>query len=282
MKFSEQTADLIGALVKAHPKFTAITKSKTAKAGQYSYDYADLHALLRATMPALLANGVTVTQAPDWDDDLSMVMLVTTLWHTSGQWLSTRYPLKTYDQPQQMGGAITYAKRYCLGALLAVAAEDEDDDAQAAQAAKPVDAPAAHARHAKAQDAPAKAAAAPSEKPAAAAGSALKGKTISEAQQKRFFAIAKGAGWSNDDIKLVLKAKWNLDHSAEIGWSAYDSICAFFAQAPDNVAEEDYRAEQLAEDDVEYRQREAEDNARRHAKPHATPSKAADDDPLPF
>jgi hypothetical protein len=180
-----------------------------------------------------------------------------------------------------MGGAITYAKRYCLGALLAVAAEDEDDDAQAAQAAKPVDAPAAHARLAKAQDAPAKAAAAPSEKPAAA-GSTLKGKTISEQQQKRLFAIAKGAGWTNDDIKLVLKSKWNLDHTHEINWSAYDSVCAFFKQPPDQVAEEDYRAEQLAEDDVEYRQREAEDNARRHAKPHATPSKAADDDPLPF
>jgi hypothetical protein len=275
VKTSEQTADLIGALVKAHPKFTAITKSKTAKAGQYSYDYADLHALLRATMPALLANGVTVTQAPDWDDDLSSLVLVTTLWHTSGQWLSTRYPLKTYDQPQQMGGAITYAKRYCLGALLAVAAEDEDDDAQAAQAAKPVDAPAAHARLAKAQDAPAKAAS--SEKPAPPAGSTLKGKTISEAQQKRFFAIAKAAGWSNDDIKLVLKSKWNLDHTSEIGWSAYDSICAFFKQPPDQVAEEDYRAEQLAEDDVEYRQREAEDNATRHAKPSAA---AAED--MPF
>ena len=263
--------DLVAALVKAHPKFTAITKSKTAKAGQYSYDYADLHALLDATMPALLANGVTVTQAADWDDELSMLMLVTRLWHTTGQWLETRFPLKTYDAPQQMGGAITYAKRYCLGALLAVAAEDEDDDAQAAQAAKPVVAvAAAHAKLAKAQDAPAKDA-----KP----GSSMKKGSISEQQQKRFFAIAKGASWSNDDIKLVLKSKWSLDHTSEINWSAYDSICAFFAQAPDQVAEEDYRAEQLAEDATEYAQRAAEDNATRHAKPSKAPAPADD---MPF
>ena len=280
MTWSEPCTELVTALVKAHPKFTALTKSKTAKAGQYSYDYADHAALLRATMPALLANGITVTQAPDWDHDLSMLMLVTRLSHTSGQWCETRYPLKSYDQPQQQGGAITYAKRYVLGGVLAVAAEDEDDDAQAAQAAKPVEVEAkakvAHAKLAAAQDKPAQvtqeaaSAAAPSARPAGQ-------KTISDAQQKRLFAIAKGAGWSNDDIKLVLQSKWKVEHTKDINWSAYDSICAFFKVPPEKVMEEDYRAEQAAEDDVDYRQREAEDNATRHAKPSPAPA-----DDMPF
>lgn len=236
MTTSETYTELIVALNKAHAKFTKLSKDKTAKAGQYSYDYADLPAVLDATMPALLANGLVLTQAADWDPELSMLMLVTRLWHTSGQWLETRYPLKTYDKPQEQGSSLTYAKRYALGALLAVAAADEDDDAQTAQQAKPVAAP------------PPKPAPPVEGKPAP-----VKKGSISEAQQKRLFAIARGAGWTSDDMKTALRVKWGIAHTNEINWSAYDAICAFFQKSPDRVAADEAEAEALAQADAEAR-----------------------------
>jgi len=55
------------------------------------------------------------------------VCLVTTLLHTSGEWISGRRPLhaKTKD-PQGIGSAITYARRYDLMAMVGIAPEDDD------------------------------------------------------------------------------------------------------------------------------------------------------------
>ena len=278
MRESDVTTDLIAALVKARPAFKTVAKTKTAKVlmktgGTYVYHYADLADVNEATVEPLAQNGLVITQPVDWESELNANVVRTRLSHVSGQFMESRYPIRSYERPQEEGGEITYARRYALSAMLGIAAE-EDDDAQAAQAAKPVEvkaaeAKAAHARLAAAQDKPAAAEPAPSRH----AGQ----KTITEQQQKRLFAIAKGAGWTADDIKLVLKSKWNLEHTKDINWSAYDSICAFFKVPPEKVMEEDFRAEQAAEDDVEYRQREAEDNATRHAKPSPAPA-----DDMPF
>ena len=62
-------------------------------------------------------------------------MLVTTLWHSSGQWISSEYPLPSSGRPQEIGSAITYARRYSLSAIVGNSA-DEDDDAEGAETAK--------------------------------------------------------------------------------------------------------------------------------------------------
>jgi hypothetical protein len=49
--------------------------------------------------------------------------------------------------------------------------------------------------------------------------------TISEPQRKRFFAIAKGTGASNEDIQAWLKTNYGFDHSKDIPWKLYDEIC---------------------------------------------------------
>jgi hypothetical protein len=48
--------------------------------------------------------------------------------HESGQWISGRYPLKPVkaDDPQAMGSAMTYARRYTLAAILGIVTEDDD------------------------------------------------------------------------------------------------------------------------------------------------------------
>ena len=46
--------------------------------------------------------------------------------HKSGQWISGQYPLPKGLGSQDMGKAISYARRYSLCAILGIAAEDDD------------------------------------------------------------------------------------------------------------------------------------------------------------
>jgi hypothetical protein len=135
MNTSPELKTLLPALIKARAKFTPLTKRHTVKIGAYSYQYADLASLLEATMPALLEQGLILTQAPHADEQ--GFCLVSRLSHTSGEFIETRYPLKVYDKPQEQGSAITYARRYAAAPLLGIAAEDDDDGAQASNATTP-------------------------------------------------------------------------------------------------------------------------------------------------
>jgi hypothetical protein len=73
----------------------------------------------------LSANGLAFVQT------ISDGVLHTRLLHTSGQWIASEHPLPMSGKPQEIGSALTYARRYSLSALLGIAA-DEDDDANAA------------------------------------------------------------------------------------------------------------------------------------------------------
>jgi hypothetical protein len=139
LRTSPDLAKLADALCKAQSAFPTVTKGKTAevvgenkKSGQavrYSYAYADLADIIEAIRPALAANGLSYVQPiVQSNGDLR---LVTRLLHTSGQWIESVYPLESYDKPQEMGSAITYARRYALTALIGVAAEEDDDGATA-------------------------------------------------------------------------------------------------------------------------------------------------------
>lgn len=72
--------------------------------------------------------GTSVTEA-------GMIVLHTRIAHKSGQWIESDYPVGGLGRPQEMGSAMTYARRYALFPLVGVAGED-DDDGNAAQAAE--------------------------------------------------------------------------------------------------------------------------------------------------
>lgn len=48
---------------------------------------------------------------------------------------------------------------------------------------------------------------------------------ISEAQCKRFYAIAKGAGWNDDGLKAWLVKNYNIDSTKKISRTIYEHIC---------------------------------------------------------
>ncbi len=127
---SEQIAELIKALIKASSEFRPIEKDKEntflKKGNPNGGKYATLDSVLKSVEPALLKHGLKVVQTVDIHESGSPV-LVTTLYHESGQFLSSNYPLIVLDDPQKTGIAVTYARRYALCALLSVTADSDTD-----------------------------------------------------------------------------------------------------------------------------------------------------------
>ena len=90
--------------------------------------YASLNSVMDACRDALIENGIWLCQYPVPAEQPNSLGLVTKLTHAeSGQWQSSLavVPLPKAD-PQGMGSAITYARRYALTAMLGMVTEDDD------------------------------------------------------------------------------------------------------------------------------------------------------------
>ena len=85
--------------------------------------YADLTECVTTAQPFLAKHGLSVTQLCAGD------RLLTLLLHTSGQWLKSEmpFPVDRYTDPQKLGSAMTYFRRYAYCALLGLSAEPDDD-----------------------------------------------------------------------------------------------------------------------------------------------------------
>ena len=94
-------------------------------------NYATLKSVMESCRDALLDNGIWLCQYPVPVDTPGSIGLATKLTHAeSGQWQSSLavVPLPKAD-PQGMGSAITYARRYTLTAMLGMITEDDDGEA---------------------------------------------------------------------------------------------------------------------------------------------------------
>jgi len=128
-----QKSDQINKLAAALSKAQAIIESasKSAKNPFYKSQYADLPAVWESCRKALTDNGLSVTQLTDTSEN--GIVLESVLMHASGQWISCHYPIKPVkDDPQGLGSALTYARRYSLMSLVGIVADNEDDDGNAA------------------------------------------------------------------------------------------------------------------------------------------------------
>lgn len=108
---------------------------KDASNPAFKSRYADLASVWDAIRKPLADNGLSVTQQTDVTDSGHMI-LVTTVWHISGESLAARYPLTpTQNTPQSVGSCISYARRYSISALLGVVQDDDDGNAASQGAA---------------------------------------------------------------------------------------------------------------------------------------------------
>lgn len=127
---SENIGKLAEALCKAQG--TMVEAKEDSKNPFFKSNYADLTSTWRACKDSLTANGLSISQVTGFVD--GQIFLVTTLLHSSGEWMKGFYPLYLSKQdPQAMGSAVTYARRYTLAAIVGVCKEGEDDDAEKAQ-----------------------------------------------------------------------------------------------------------------------------------------------------
>lgn len=129
MNKSENISEICKAMNLAQPAIKAAIKDSNNPF--FKSKYADLQNVWDACKEAIHSHGLAVMQLPSHVD--GEPALETILTHSSGQWISGVYPLNpTKKDPQGVGAAITYARRYALAALIGVV-YDEDDDGEVAQ-----------------------------------------------------------------------------------------------------------------------------------------------------
>lgn len=134
MKTSESISEIATALSKAQSKLENAVYNKTNP--HFKSKYADLASVRDAIIPIMSSHDISIIQTTKRDD--SGVVLVTTMLHKSGEYISSEYPVLCANQtPQAMGSALTYARRYSLAAIAGIAAEDDDDGNIAQQQTKP-------------------------------------------------------------------------------------------------------------------------------------------------
>ena len=134
---SESVAALASALAKAQAELINPEKSLTATIrtgrlgeGERSFRYAPLSSGLDIVRKTLGQHEIATLQTTAIDQAAGMVNLTTTLAHTSGEWIASDWPVCPIAEtanPQRMGAALTYARRYALFTLVGIAGEDDLD-----------------------------------------------------------------------------------------------------------------------------------------------------------
>ena len=129
---SEEIDKIAPAFVAAQAEMESAPKS--ADNPYFNSRYAPLPAIVEMLRPILAKHELAIMQTFTPHEGES-VLLSTTLLHSSGQWLGgvLSVPVKKAD-PQAVGSAITYGRRYSLSALLGVVSDDDDDGNAAADA----------------------------------------------------------------------------------------------------------------------------------------------------
>jgi hypothetical protein len=133
---SENVAAIATALAKAqtelsNPEKTMIGTVYNARSdSQQSFRYASLSSGLDIIRKVLGSHQIAVAQTTDIDRANGTVNLTTRLLHTSGEWISSDWPvcqLSETSAPRRMGAALTYARRYALFTMVGIAGEDDLD-----------------------------------------------------------------------------------------------------------------------------------------------------------
>lgn len=124
MKTSETVGKISADLAKAQSVLK--NPGKDAVNPHFRNSYATLDAGLNICREALSKHQIALIQATRIEGDI--LILETRLTHSSGEWLEAEYPVCRFPaKPQEMGSAMTYAKRYALFSFVGIAGEDDDD-----------------------------------------------------------------------------------------------------------------------------------------------------------
>lgn len=119
--------ELAKALAKVQAEIGAAAKSSTNP--HFKSKYADLSEVWGAWQVIGPKHGLSIVQAVKLLQD-GQQALVTTLLHESGESVTSEMLLTpTKNDMQGIGSAITYARRYCMAALVGIVQDDDDGNA---------------------------------------------------------------------------------------------------------------------------------------------------------
>jgi hypothetical protein len=134
---SESIGAIASALAKAQSELTNPEKSLVAtirspfpREGDRTFRYASLSSGLDIVRKALGKHEIATVQTTSIDNDAGLIRLTTVLAHSSGEWVSSDWPVCPVGEtaaPHKMGAALTYARRYALFTLVGIAGEDDLD-----------------------------------------------------------------------------------------------------------------------------------------------------------
>ena len=141
---SEQINELAAALAKAQGQIEGAKKSSSNPF--FKSKYADLAECWNTCREALTANEISVIQMPEEINENGRLNITTMLAHSSGQYISSTLTMTvTKLDPQAIGSAITYGRRYALAAMVGLTQEDDDGEKAMARQEKkdkkPVESP---------------------------------------------------------------------------------------------------------------------------------------------
>lgn len=202
---------LFAALAAAQAAYAPVVRDKKVEqrlkdktTGEYdnrkiTFFYADMSAILAATVPALSANGLTFLQPLEYADDV--VWLNSILAHKEGGMIISRLQIPGANDIKAFGGNITYFRRYAGGPLLGVSAEDDAEE-DGNGAGEPEWPPQTSQRTPVARTQPARKSAA--EAPATADASGAKFVGISSGQLANINSKIKAVGLNADAVMQML------------------------------------------------------------------------------
>jgi len=238
------TARLAAALSKVQAELPKLERDRTVEVtqkngGTYSYSYVTLANLSDAILPLLAKHGLSFAAMPGAGAGGKMCVRYH-LMHESGEVLSGEFPISGEGGIQMIGGRITYARRYCLAALVGVAA-DEDDESRLSEDGAPRAAQRAAQRPRQQQAAPATDDGAPSAQRAAqrprAGQPPLPGEDpdgkVGQDQHRHMHGLWRDLGYAGDDNRdnrLSITARIlgleSLDSSADLTRGQADQVIA--------------------------------------------------------
>jgi ERF superfamily len=134
---SESIGTIAAALAKAQAELTNPEKSLVAtirspfhREGDRTFRYAPLSSGLDIVRKGLGRYEIATIQTTAIDKDAGLLRLTTVLAHSSGEWISSEWPvcpIADIASAQRIGAALTYARRYALFTLVGIAGEDDLD-----------------------------------------------------------------------------------------------------------------------------------------------------------
>ena len=134
---SETIGAIAAALAKAQAELTnpekalvATIRASNSRDEDQTFRYAALSSGLDIVRKTLGGHEIATVQTTSIDGEAGLIRLTTTLAHSSGEWLSSEWPVCAISEtvaPRRMGAALTYARRYALFTLVGIAGEDDLD-----------------------------------------------------------------------------------------------------------------------------------------------------------